>query len=129
MATVARILLLVCAASACSTRTAVPTVSDPDPERARAALATLVVENRTAERLEILYRHAGRGGAIVGVGHVAGGQTAEMAPVPAGESLVLIARTADGAELVLPPRTLAIDGSWTWLIERSARFLRDSSSH
>jgi hypothetical protein len=52
-----------------------------------------------------------------------------MAPVPAGEPLVLIARTADGAELALPPRTLAIDGSWTWLIERSARFLRDSSSH
>jgi hypothetical protein len=129
MPTSARLLLLVCAAAACATRAAVPPASDPDPERARAALATLVVDNRTAQRLDILYRHAGRGGAIVGVGHVAGGQTAEMAPVPAGEPLVLIARTADGAELALPPRTLAIDGSWTWLIERSARFLRDSSSH
>jgi hypothetical protein len=50
-----------------------------------------------------------------------------MAPVPAGEPLILSARTASGAELTLPPRTFAIDGTWTWRIERTARFVQPQS--
>ncbi|MGH7447550.1 MAG: hypothetical protein ACRELT_08315, partial [Longimicrobiales bacterium] len=94
---------------------------DPDPERARAALATLHVDNRTRDRLAIAYRLAGHTGEV-GIGHVDAAAHAEMAPVPAGEPLILIARTPAGAELVLPPRTFVIDGTWTWLIPRDARF-------
>jgi hypothetical protein len=96
---------------------------DPDPERARAALATLRVDNQTTERVAILYRHAGRTGEV-GVGHVDAGEAADMAPVPAGEPLILVARTAAGAELVLAPRTFVIDSAWTWKIESGSRFIQ-----
>lgn len=100
---------------------------DPDPERARAALATLRVDNQTTERIAILYRHAGRTGEV-GVGHVEAGGSAEMAPVPAGEPLILVARTGAGAELVLAPRTFVIDSAWTWSIERGSRFIHPDSA-
>lgn len=106
----------------CSTRAAPLPALDPDPERARAALATLRVDNHTAERVTIFYRHAGRTGEV-GVGHVDGGDAADMAPVPAGEPLILVARTAAGAELILAPRTFVIDRAWTWRIERGSRFI------
>ncbi|HEX6309557.1 MAG TPA: hypothetical protein VFZ69_15275 [Longimicrobiales bacterium] len=106
---------------------AMPPPREPDPERARAALATLIVQNETAGRLEILYRTVGGGSARVGIGHVDGRATAEMAPVPAAEPLILVARTAAGTELSLPPRTFTIDGTWTWLIPRDARFIRPRS--
>lgn len=110
-------------ATACSTRGRTPPAPDPDPERARAALATLFVDNSTAMQLAISYRIAGRGDGRVGIGRVDPGSSAEMAPVPAGEPLILVARTTAGAELTLPPRTFPIDSAWTWRIERSARFI------
>lgn len=110
--------------AACAGGAIQPPGDQPDPDRARAALATLHVENQTTMRLDILYRPAIRAGATVGIGYVDAGTTAEMAPVPAGEPLMLIARTAAGTELELPPRTFGIDGVWTWRIERSARFSR-----
>jgi hypothetical protein len=106
----------------CSARVAPLPAQDPDPERARAALATLRVDNHTTDRIAILYRHAGRTGEV-GVGHVDAGDSADMAPVPAGEPLILVARTAAGAELVLAPRTFVIDSAWTWSIERGSRFI------
>lgn len=110
--------------AACAGGAVQPPDTDPDPERARAALATLYVDNQTATRLAIRYRPAVHGGATVGIGDVDAAATAEMAPVPAGEPLILIAETPAGAELELPPRTFAIDGVWTWRIERGARFIR-----
>lgn len=119
-----RALTIVAAACllGCAARAPQP-ASDPDPERARAALATLHVDNRTNELLAIFYRIAGRTDAQVGVGRVGPASTAEMAPVPAGEPLILTARTDAGTELTLPPRTFPIDGEWTWRIERGTRFV------
>lgn len=106
----------------CAARSAQPPAQDPDPERARAALATLRVDNKTTERIAIFYRHVGRMGEV-GIGHVDAGEAADMAPVPAGEPLVLVARNAAGNEFVLAPRTFAIDGAWTWSIEGGSRFV------
>jgi hypothetical protein len=114
-------LLLAPLAACTSPRAAVPS-RDPDPLRARAALATVHVDNRTAERVTILYRHAIRTGAAVAIGDVAPSSRAELAPVPAGEPLVLVARTTAGAELTLPARSFDIDSHWTWLIPADARF-------
>jgi hypothetical protein len=97
---------------------------DPDTTRARAALATLVVDNRSPEPLTVLYRHTGRAPTEVAVGQVRARSISQMAPVPAGEPLVLLARTAAGLELVLPPRSFTIDGLWTWVVPADARFTR-----
>jgi len=106
----------------CAARGSQPPPADPDPERARAALATLFVQNETTHALVISYQIAGRTPARFSVGHVDPGSTGEMAPVPAGEPLVLIARTVSGAEHALRPRTFAIDSAWTWRIERGTPF-------
>lgn len=97
---------------------------EPEPARARAALAVVRVDNRTAERLLIAYRLTTRGSSEVGIGRVEPRDTAALAPVPAGEPIILIARTPAGLELVLPARSLEIDGNWTWLIPEDARFVR-----
>jgi hypothetical protein len=47
-----------------------------------------------------------------------------MAPVPAGEALILIARTPTGTELLLPPRTFQLGDHWVWPIPADARFRR-----
>lgn len=96
-------------------------VPEREPGRARAALASLTVDNRSSHRLTILYRLTARSG-VVAVGEVRAGAIGEMAPVPAAEPLVLIARTPSGAELTLPPRTLPIGGNWTWTIPADAPF-------
>jgi hypothetical protein len=83
-----------------------------------------MVHNETAMTLAVSYRTVGTAGSGVGIGSVAAGASAEMAPVPAGEPLILVARTAAGTELVLPPRTFEIDGTWDWRILRAARFVR-----
>jgi hypothetical protein len=114
--------------AACGTAAVAPSAADPDPSRARAALATLRVDNRTNQRVLVLYRFANRTAPDVGIGHVDGTTVAELAPVPAGEPLVLIARTAAGTELRLEPRTFEIDGSWTWQIDRGARFVRPTGT-
>jgi hypothetical protein len=106
----------------CSARSAELPALDPDPERARAALATLRVDNQTTHRIAVFYRHVGRIGEV-GIGNVDAGTAAAMAPVPAGEPLILVARNAAGDELLLAPRTFVIDGSWTWNIERGSRFV------
>jgi hypothetical protein len=96
--------------------------AEPAPARARVALATLHVDNRTERPLTIIYRAAGRATPEVAVGRVDARAVAELAPVPAGEPLVLIARTSAGAELVLAPRSLAIGQHWTWRIPADAVF-------
>ena len=85
----------------------------------RAALARLVVENRSGVTLAIAFVYAaepaGRGGEV-GIGSVPPGGRSELAPVPAEEPILLIAR-GDGIERRLEPRTLAIDQLWTWVID------------
>lgn len=83
------------------------------PER-RAALARVVVENRTDVRLSIGFRYAEPGNEV-GIGDVSAGARAEMAPVPALEPLVFIAR-GPGFQRQLAPRSLEIDQLWTWII-------------
>jgi hypothetical protein len=116
-------LLLLCAA-ACVRAQERAAQREPEPARARAALAIVRVDNRTAEHLLIAYRLTGLGSSEVGIGRVEPRDTADLAPVPAGEPIILIARTPAGLELVLPARSLEIDGSWMWLIPEDARFVR-----
>jgi hypothetical protein len=98
-----------------------PPPREPEPARARAALATVYVENETAERLTVAYRVAGRPAEVI-IGQVPPGERAALAPVPAGEPLLLVARTAAGAILDLPVRAFAIDAEWTWHIPADAEF-------
>jgi hypothetical protein len=113
------IVLLVACASAGS-----DTAGDPQPTRSRAALATMSVDNRTTESLGIYYRLTAPPATEVRVGLVGAGAFAEMAPVPAGEALILFARTPAGAELLLPPRTFTLGSHWVWQIPADARFVR-----
>lgn len=84
----------------------------------RAALARLVVDNRTGVPLAIAFLYAaapGGPGGEVGVGTAPPDARTELAPVPADEPIVLIAR-GPGFELRLEPRTLEIDQVWTWIV-------------
>jgi hypothetical protein len=114
-------LLLACAAG-CARTPAAPAAREPEPARARAALSALSVDNRTAEHVTILYRLTTRPDAEVVVGQVPPRSFREIAPVPAGEALILVARTASGAEVALDPRAFALGGEWTWLIPADTRF-------
>lgn len=89
---------------------------DPRGELAgerRAALARLVVDNRTDLDLDIAFRYTAEPGGEVGVGMVPAGARMELAPVPADEPIILIARGA-GFERRLPPRSFEIDELWVW---------------
>lgn len=81
-----------------------------------AALARIVVDNRTDLRLDIAFRYAVEPGGDIGVGAVAPGARMEMAPIPAGEPILLSAR-APGFERRLAPRSFEIDEVWTWVID------------
>jgi hypothetical protein len=58
------------------------------------------------------------------IGRAAGGARTRLAPVPAGEPIVLIARRQDGLELALAPRMFSLDAEWTWEIPNDANFTR-----
>jgi hypothetical protein len=45
-----------------------------------------------------------------------------VAPVVAGEPIILVARTSDLRTLELPPRTFEIDAEWVWRIPADAQF-------
>lgn len=103
-----------------------PGVLDTPVEAARhrAALAMISVSNQTSTTLAIAFRTAVPPLQEVVIGRVEAGQIARLAPVPAGEPIVLIARRADGAALELAPRLFTLDAEWTWEIADSARFIR-----
>jgi hypothetical protein len=97
---------------------------DPGREarRHRAALATIIVDNRTGLVLAIAFRPAiGPGGEVV-IGKVAGHTSLAVAPIPAGEPIVLLARENSGLQLELAPRSFAIDTTWTWVVPADAHF-------
>ena len=119
----AAVVALLLAAAACAPALERPLPREPEPARARAALATLRVHNATVQPLRIFYRITTRATGEVGIGLVAPLGNSEMAPVPAGEPIVLIARTNMGAELILLPRTFELQGEWTWAIPADAVFV------
>ncbi|HSJ07433.1 MAG TPA: hypothetical protein VK936_12045 [Longimicrobiales bacterium] len=106
----------------CTAGPQVAPAGEPEPVRARAALATIVVSNGTDRRVTVSYRVAGREAPEVAVGRVPPATSTELAPVPAGELIILTARTDAGGELVLPARTFAIDDEWTWEIPAGTPF-------
>jgi hypothetical protein len=114
---------LILLAAACARPPVAPPAREPEPARARAALASLRVDNRTGERITVLYRLTTRRDVEVVVGQVPAQSFIQIAPVPAGEPLVLVARTAAGAELTLPARAFPLDAEWTWLIPADTRFI------
>jgi hypothetical protein len=116
-------ILLLAAVAACARPPVAAPVREPELARARAALAALSVDNRTGERLLVAYRLAARPDSEVVAGQVPPQSFTEIAPVPAGESLILLARTAAGHELTLEPRAFPIDGEWTWVIPADTRFV------
>ena len=73
----------------------------------RAALARIVVDNRTGEAIDVAFLTVADPGREVVVGGVAARSTALVAPVLAGEPIVLVARTASGAE---PPGGAVLRG-------------------
>lgn len=103
-----------------------PSVLDTPVEAARhrAALAMISVSNETRTPLAIAFRTAVPPLQEVVIGRVEAGRVARLAPVPAGEPIVLIARRADGSSLELPPRLFSLDAEWTWEIADSARFIQ-----
>jgi hypothetical protein len=121
--TLISVLLALLALGGCA-RAVDPGPADPAEEAAgrRAALAAVTVDNRTPHRLAIAFRPAASAGGEVVIGRVEPGDSVRLAPVPAGEPLILLARTPDGATLSLPPRTFALDERWTWRIPPDADF-------
>ncbi|MEX2281430.1 MAG: hypothetical protein WEE89_02960 [Gemmatimonadota bacterium] len=93
-----------------------------DEARHRAALTALSVQNRTSHNLTIAFRVGTPPVQEVVLGTIAAGRLEKVAPVPAGEPIVLVARTPDGRELRLAPRSYPIDGDWTWEIPATAQF-------
>lgn len=116
---IAIVLVLV---AGCASRSE-PPPAEPEPARARAALATLHVDNRSEQRISVFYRLSARSASEVGIGQVSPEGFATLAPVPAGEPLLLVARTPAGAQLALPARAFEINGEWTWVIPPDARFV------
>ncbi len=112
-----------CLVLACA-RASAPGPADPgqEAERHRAALATLTVQNASAHHLRIAFWPATGPGAPVVVGTVGPDSTGTLAPVPAGEPLVLAALAEDSTRLVLPPRSFELGQRWTWRIPADAVF-------
>lgn len=99
-----------------------PAPSSPGGESRGASLARVSVHNETGSALEIAYRLVSGSGKDVVVGSVAPGATERVAPVPAGEPIVLVARAEDGSSLVLPARSFEPAETWLWVIPRDAQF-------
>ena len=72
----------------------------------------------------IAFLAAGAPDGPVVVGDVAPLSTRALAPIPAGEPIVLVARAPDGAEYRLAPRSFEPDAAWSWVIPPDAPFRR-----
>jgi hypothetical protein len=108
--------------SGCAAR-AVEPEAPVEAARHRAALATISVNNETSALLEIAFRTAVPPIQETVIGRVPAGGRAAMAPIPAGEPLILVARRNDGAEYQAPVQSFPLDGAVEWRIPKSATFL------
>jgi hypothetical protein len=102
-------------------RQGAPTVPE-DEARHRAALSTLIVVNHTSGPLTIAFRAATPPVQEVNLGTVQAGIRTAVAPIPAGEPIVLIARTADGGEFALNAQSYPLDDVYTWEIAANTVF-------
>jgi hypothetical protein len=110
--------------TACASTRGGPLDPPIEAARHRAALASVTVSNATNAELSIAFRAATPPMQEVTIGKVGAAARARMAPVPAGEPIILIARRADGYELVMAARSLPLDVDWTWEIPRDANFVK-----
>src|SRR5687767_9116940 len=115
-------VLMLTITTACASSLPSPLGGEPEAARTRAALASVTVDNRTQFPLTILYTLTTRASVSVTIGRVDSLSVGRMAPVPAGEPIVVFARNSRGDVLTLPPRSFEIDGAWTWTIPIDARF-------
>jgi len=82
----------------------------------------LTVENHTSADLTISFRDAARTRGVVSIGVVPAGETRKLAPVPAAEPIILMARDGAGGILELAARAFTLDEEWLWVIPADARF-------
>lgn len=120
-----RVLLtsLVCANLAACAAQQPPAEAPAEAARHRAALATVMVVNQTSYALNIAFRTAVPPIQETTIGRVAPDERAAMAPVPAGEPVILIARRPDGAEYQAPVQSFSLDASVEWTVPKNAMFL------
>lgn len=116
-----RTLIAVVILGGCSLRSG-PPEAPAEAARHRAALASVTVHNQTVLALTIALRTATPPVQEVVIGRVAAGATARMAPIPAGEPVILVARRNDGAEYQIPARSFALDAEFVWEIPKDAAF-------
>src|SRR5262245_15753045 len=121
------LVVWLCVLGACaSAKPSVPIEAPSEEARHRAALATVIVSNGTGAPLMIAFLTATPPPQEVTIGQVAAAAHAQMAPVPAGEPIILIARRVDGNEIRLSARSFAPDAEWTWEIPQDAIFAKPS---
>jgi hypothetical protein len=121
----ARILIAVLLLGGCAARTS-PELEAPasssEAARHRAALARVVVANETNLPLTIAFRTATPPLQEVVIGRVASSARTRMAPIPAGEPIILVARREDGAEFQMQARSFSLDAEFVWVIPKDATF-------
>jgi hypothetical protein len=113
---------VVAAGAGCAARA--PVVEAPsEAARHRAALASVAIVNDSPYALAIAVRTAVPPIQETIIGRVAAQARAPMAPVPAGEPVILVARRDDGAEYQAAVQSFPLDGSVEWRIPKDANFL------
>ena len=120
-----RMLIAVLLLSACgrTDNNAIPATPTPsEAARHRAALAGVVVVNETNVALTVGFRTATPPLQEVVIGRVDAGSRARMAPIPAGEPIILVARREDGAEFLMKAQSFQLDAEFVWDIPKDATF-------
>ena len=117
-----RILPVLALAAGCTLASSRAPDAPRDIVTSRAALATLVVDNRTTHILDIGYYYIESGGGSVIVGTIASETRDTLAHVPAREPIILFARNGAGRELRDITRALELDSVFLWRIPEDAQF-------
>ena len=115
------VLIIAIILSGCSLRSGPPDAPS-EAARHRAALAMVTVDNQTDFALSIVFRTATPPIQSVVIGRVTAAGRAQMAPIPAGEPIILVARREDGAEYQMQARSFALDADFVWEIPKDASF-------
>lgn len=121
MSTGVRMAIALLLLTGCAAHTE-PPLESGELSRHRAALASVTVVNETDLPLDIAFRTANPPVQEIVIGRVRPGQRAEMAPIPAGEPIIFVARRQDGAEFAARIQSFPLDGAVVWNIPRNAIF-------